>query len=399
MGRQEENMQYTNQMYEKLWDIRTDFEDNGPEKLKKFLNDSNNFRNFGEALSELILKVMPEKCDLSTKDFLKYRAREKEIPLARNTVNNWFEGVRPKKGEASREHMYRIAFALELSIEETIELFTKVYFDRPFNMRRPDEIVYYYCLKNKYDYQRACLILSKINFEPGNNEDTVLTQMISNDVKQLYEDEEIIKYISNLSHNLSLNNVSGKKILRQLISEIKGNQEDLDILKKGYISSSDNASLIIREIEIDESLFGKDKSNNKSKLSTSTMLDVIMGVSLVKVREEKGFLFKNVNLPQEIKNRFPEKNTFSKEEPTYEELRKMIILLFSYRFWFGIQYDYSEDEFDDYEAQLNDILHEAGMQTLYYGNPFDWLFLYCTSEGGERPLDLFRNLVQEFMIE
>ena len=43
------------------------------------------------------------------------------------------------------------------------------------------------------------------------------------------------------------------------------------------------------------------------------------------------------SVDKEIKNRFPEAVTLSKKDPTYEELRKLIILLSSYIFWYKMQ--------------------------------------------------------------
>lgn len=393
-------MSYTNEMYDMLWIMgASDEEESSAENVKKFLSDSHSFRNFGESLAALIRKKMPADCTLTEKDYLKEMAKEKGISLARNTVNNWFDGVRPKKGEASREHMYKVAFALSLTVSETKELFKKVYFDKPFNMRRAEEFVYYYCLEKGYSYERAQSILVRLETDNQNDDSTIFTEILSVSAENFTDDEEVIDYISRHGHNFQLSNTSAKKVLKQLIEEIKGNEKDLQVLKKGYISKTDKVSYVVREIDMDESLLGKEKSDNKSLMSISTMLDVILGISFVKVREERSSIFKNAHLLQEIKNRFPEKQTFSKENPTYEELRKMIILLFSYRFWFMIQYDGEELDFDDYEAELDDILNESGLQTLYYGNPFDWLFLYCTSEGNERPLDLFRDLVQSFLYE
>ena len=127
--------------------------------------------------------------------------------------------------------------------------------------------------------------------------------------------------------------------------------------------------------------------------SSSFLYEVITGQS---VSGEKGTktLFKNSRLPKEIKNRFPEAGTFSKKEPTYEELRKLIILLFSYSYWYKVQYDseYAEDnDIEDYISEIDSYLEDSGFSTMYYGNPYDWMFMYCSVS--ERPLDVFRGLL------
>ena len=50
-------------------------------------------------------------------------------------------------------------------------------------------------------------------------------------------------------------------------------------------------------------------------------------------------------------------------------------------------------DLDDYIAEMNAVLNECGFSELYMGNPFDWMFLYCTLE--DNPLDTFRGLLAE----
>lgn len=106
-------------------------------------------------------------------------------------------------------------------------------------------------------------------------------------------------------------------------------------------------------------------------------------------------LFKNARLPKEIRNRFPEAGTISKKNMTYEEIRKLMILLFSYNFWSKVQAKEVENFFDDYLQEMNSYLFNSGLPDLYYGNPYDWMFLYCSLE--DNPLDTFRNLLYEVL--
>ena len=117
-------------------------------------------------------------------------------------------------------------------------------------------------------------------------------------------------------------------------------------------------------------------------------------------------VFKSARLPKEIKNRFPEAISFSEKEPTYESMRKMIIMLFSYTFWYNVQFPKaSAPKFDevDYREQMNALLYECGFSTLYDGNPYDWLFLFCTwsctqeNDDYHRPLDVFRSIIADVL--
>ena len=100
-------------------------------------------------------------------------------------------------------------------------------------------------------------------------------------------------------------------------------------------------------------------------------------------------------MPKEIKNRFPEAATFGKKDTTSEEYRKAIILLFSYGFWYQIQSLNADYDIDDYTDELNNLLVACNYPDLYFGNPFDWMFLLCAQD--ERPLDMFREIISEVL--
>ena len=89
--------------------------------------------------------------------------------------------------------------------------------------------------------------------------------------------------------------------------------------------------------------------------------------------------------------------SLGRKEPTYESIRKMIIMLFSYTFWYHVQWKQKTFDIEDYTEQLNALLNESGFSPLYYGNPYDWMFLYCTLS--DAPLDVFRGMVSEVLNE
>ena len=53
--------------------------------------------------------------------------------------------------------------------------------------------------------------------------------------------------------------------------------------------------------------------------------------------------------------------------------------------------------YDDYISQLDALLSETNLPLLYYGNPFDWLFMYCTATA--QPLDTFQGILAEVLEE
>lgn len=388
-------MKYTENMENSLFELIAEEDEIDSEKVLEFINRPESFRSFGEGLTEIIAKKYGE---VDGKKLLATLAKEKDIHINRNTLNNWFEGNRPKKGEQSREHMFLIAFALSLNLQETQDLFQKVYLDRPFNLRDGKEFIYFYCIKEGLTYRHAQMMISELNLESECNiEETVLTCLLENDLIMLESDAEVIDYIQKHPNNFQKHTVSARNTLEYLLENVKATNKDKEKIRMGKVDET--CSYTAREYW-KFSYLENNKCNsyvldkNKDISSISSMLTIIEGGDLVKTRnEQKKSVFRNANLPQEIKNRFPTKHTFTSVDPTFEELRKMVILLYSYILWFKIQYENENLDLDEYIERMNDILYDSGLQTLYYGNPYDWLFLYCTLS--EMPLDVFRGIMTD----
>ena len=338
---------------------------------------------------------------------MKNEFRKHDISFNRNTLKNWFSGKRPKKGDQSREHLYKVCFALELSVEEVSDLFRKVYYDRPFNMRNPKEFIYYYCFSNRYNYQYAQELFAQVHLgdESEDIEQTKSTCLLTSDAKEMEDDHSVIEYIMQHPHNFNLQSTSAKKILKDLLYEVRAKDGDREKLENMKVDKK--CGIVTRECNHHPEFIYKytplknTSLKNKSLTSISTMLDIILDVNFVKEQEERKFsIFKNANLPDEISQCFPNKHVFSKENPTFEELRKMIILLFSYKFWFLKEYDEKDADLDDYIMELDGLLTKADLPKMYYGNPYDWLFIYCSlGTEEESSLDKFRSIISEVFTE
>lgn len=371
-----EHTSYTAKMDDAIWGFNYNSEYDYSEIID-YLNSSD-FRTFGDGLSAVILPKA--KAGESAIDCLKRSCKEKEIEIINelasiNTIKSWFSGgERPKKGEESRRKMFVIAFALALTLNETKYLMEKVFLDRAFDPRNPKELIYYYCIENGYSLKRANELISKINIGNTENEDidkTVFTKMLSSITERVKKDDELIDYINSHPHNFSISNVAAQKAVAEYIVKAKTCVAD-EIESPAY----------------DDIKYGKNTD------SINFMYEIITGQS---VTGEKGTktIFKNAELPKEIKINFPEAATFSKKEPNYDELRKMLIVLFSYWFWYNIQSNEETADIDDYTEQLNDLLFRAGLPAVYPGNPLDWMFCYCTLQ--DFPLDTFRTIIADVL--
>ena len=372
------SMNYTEKMNELMFNQWDNLDIDNEKGIVNLLNDESVFRSFGEGLLALIKKKNPEVNADAILAYIKSACKEsgvneKEIGSV-NTLKSWFHnGPRPKKGEDSRESLFALAFALNLTPEETAELFHKVYLDRAFNFRNEKEIFYYFCLANKKTWKDAKRIIESIEYDRGTDDRTLYTMAIKTAVECMEDEQELLSYIKMHRHNLEQNNVTAKKYLAKLIEKAK--------------------KYAIKETELPEHEGEYDGNWKKENTISINHMYAVITETTPSTKKGTTTIFKDARLPKEIKNRFPEVTSFAEKEPTYEAIRKMIILLYSYRFWYKVQWQRKEYDIDDYVEHLNALLFECGFSLLYYGNPYDWLFLYCTLS--EYPLDAFRGILAE----
>ena len=290
--------------------------------------------------------------------------------------------------------MFALAFALNLSPQETADLFHKVYLDRAFDYRNEKEIVYYFCLKNNKSWSDANRLIDNINKVNQNSDHTIYTSQIYLDIQSISEEAALLSYIDKHGNNLSQKNNTAKRILEKLIKESIDKVEQETKLQAER-SKAERKKQSKTEMYEDNLVLQTFKNTNAKSLNH--IYEVITGC-LVRDKDRwtgTKTLFKNARLPKEIRNRFPEAGTLSKKEPTYEEIRKLIILLFSYNFWIKAQQEKELISLDDYIDELNVQLNESGLSLVYYGNPYDWLFLYCALS--DDPLSTFREILSEVL--
>ena len=383
---------YTEQMEEALWQKWSVYDAEYASAIE-FLNAENGFRSFGDGLIALMQKKDPSMDTEKAIAHLTACCKKNGIELSEigstNTLKSWFKGgPRPKKGEDSRDAMFALAFALEFAPEEAAELFHKVYLDRAFNFRNEKELVYYFCLANEKTWADAKRIIAAIEHDTDVYDATLHTTAIQTDADKFSNESELLTYIKTHRHNMEQNNVTAKKHLADLYEKAK--------------------KCAIEEAE--QKGHEEDFIRTWRKEKTASVNFVYSVITNLKPSAKQGTttVFKNARFPKEINSRFPEAGSFSEKEPTYESIRKMIIMLFSYAFWYNVQFPQANTpKFDevDYREQLNALLNECGFSPLYDGNPYDWLFLFCTwcctqaNSDYHKPLDVFRTIIAEVLSE
>lgn len=385
-------MEYTMNMIDAVYDMsQLDQLNDDYSELLSFLN-SPNFRSFGEGLEAIIRKQMLQDCDMTPREYLEKCCQETGVSVASSSSRrNWFNGSpRPKKADKSREDMFALAFALKLTVEETQELFHKVYLDRAYDKRNYRELIYYHCLKKGDSYAHAQKLIAMVSFSDEPKDGTLYTSVIGKETDSLTDDAELLAYIYFHPHNFSLNNIAA-------LEEYEHQWEKARIMvsmELGFISRP-TAQFEARSRGNWDTKRLQDFAD-KDINSAAFDYEVITGqrISIKGAKGTKPLSFKNAELPKEIKTNFPTSPALDKN-PSNEQLRKMIILLFSYTFWYQVQVRGIEDVFTEYTDQLDALLDDIGYPPMYAGHPYDWLFLACTTMA--RPLDAFRSILDEVL--
>lgn len=411
---------FTKQKIDEFWDTHYDSDDDDYGDIIDYLNKAENFRTFDEGLTEFIKKHgYVEKQGLSKKDIVKERTdflvnkiKEKNIPISSNSIlKDYISGKRrPLLADAGREMMFKLCFAMDLNVEETNDFFNKIYFDRTFNVKNINELVYYFCIKNKKSFTYAQELIEKLEkLLSEDASDATKKAIYTNSIKEKADvfttEEELIRYVLDNKNAFNKYNVTAIKEYTNLLDRIQGKKQDKEVLDRLSKVKTNREHEDLKKCGLVIQDFYK---NNLSELTTNMdiasvdfMLYIIYGSFLPvgKKGKSKYSFAKNAKLLKIIKSNFPSKKTLSdanKEAITSEAMRKILILLEFYAFCFDASEAGDEeciDFFDDFSEQMNDILDSSGMGSLYVGNPYDWLFLYCAK--CDHPLDVFRSIIDD----
>ena len=418
-----QNVQYTEKMEDLVFKWRE--LDSYAEDFKDLLEESlRNYRSFSAGLQMFVRRKSEEPVE-DCFDWFKKACKANEVPLqvfgSVNTLKAWFgrdpdADVRPRHIAGNRKKIFAIAFALELSIEETAQLFHKVYFDRAFNHRRYEEVIYYFCLQKRLPYKTAEELIEKVDLACAEDDDgTLLTYKIAQDIDKLETTEDLLAYIFMHGHNFAIGTQSAKRVLQKVKQRaLKVAQEE----SVEYISLYNVAHTRKKDGKPKKSLKKKDRELYQEANATlvhgrDTESDGFLYAAITRQRRRYTKEQKDKREKEGIKNtskelmfnraaghwsiwcNFPKARSLSGAVDSFEELRKTIILLFSYQYWFCAEKNDIDNIYDDYCEEINDCLNEANLAPLYPGNLYDLLFLFCSST--DFPLAVFQEVLESFL--
>ncbi|MDE6053973.1 MAG: hypothetical protein K2G55_09475 [Lachnospiraceae bacterium] len=401
-----------------------------------YLKNPDSFRSFDIGLIELLKKKgytgdINDIKDLS--EYLVSRLKNINSQIEKETVISWLNGThRPKIEPGSRNKIYEICFALNLSLDETSWFFRHVYYDRAFNCHTIEEAVYYYSFLHNVTYAEAQKIIQEVKNIPSATDSDAsanYTQYVKNLIHECQSVAELKEFLTQNKGNFNAWNKSALNALNNYVSALIGSPESksiIDNLKRTIAQKRNNGKelpslnladyqtfgLLIQELIFDsknpyectaesptEYVF--EAIDNRNIRKNTFILERILGTQKICRNNEK------ISIPYIVRNNFPSKKTMSdilsKDKilvsKSYDSIRKMIVLLDFYQFWVKVKLTTNNMEFPSdalpkiYLDEANALLDQCGYEKLDAVNPYDWIFL-CSARS-KNPLEYFRAMINE----
>lgn len=368
-----------------------------------------NLRKFGSGLSELMRKCGYTGSDDPTEkaDYLDKSLKEIGVKFTKITIKKWFTNENaPKIQSDSREKMFQICFALNATVENTKWFFEHVYFDRCFNCRQLKEAAYLFCIKNNRTYDQALVLYEKakkvIDNEDTEDQNVCYTNYMYGKIKSIDSEDKFIEYVKSGPQNFKTNNKHILEEINKYIAELSHPEHDkaaVSQIKAAHSNPekklSKNCGLILRWLyEVNSFEVFKDIIYNKDVTSNDFLICAMT--------ESKSGIHSDY-IPPIIKTNFPSKKTMSDivekkgVNSSYDAMRKLLILLKFTSFWCNCKVaddlEYSQVKLTDiFIKETDTILLNCGYAKLFWGNPYDWLFMH--SARAADPMSFMQGYVQ-----
>lgn len=321
-------------------------------------------------------------------DFLRKQFQKNKVEPRVNdvTLKNWMTKAAPTSNDNGRENVFKLCFALEMNAEETAEFFLKAFLNRPYNYKKTNEAVYYFCLRNGINYVDAVRIITAIQNIPQSQtvEKEVNTERIGYEISNITDEEELIKYLAE-------NRYSDEEQHYTSVEKIKSMLDNCFELAQKETQFTRGTPVIVKSVD--------------------ALLDVIYDYDADSMRKNEKKTIQDSRFPKCVKANWIDRQAFHNIEKhltrTEDVYRKALVLLKFYSYYADAyckaRSKMTEDEIDfcgyadDFEAELETMLAECGYIQLYKRNPFDWLILYCAAF--PNPLSTFRDIISKYFLD
>lgn len=315
--------------------------------------------------------------------FLQGLCKKADISLSRQTLSNWISKGVPASGEAGRENVYKLCFALKMNTAQTAEFFLKAYLERPFNYKNLHEAIYFFCMNNGLAYGDADRLIKKIETMPiiENACAQNITQEIGAALQILRTEDELLRYLQENRSGFAVQNKTATERIEQLLKEC---YRLASMLERQNVSNIDELLDAIYGYNA-RATFGKKSADGKS-------------ISVPVYKRS----ISDSDFPLLVKRNFPQRQQFEhilKHRSSYEAIRKALIMLRFYYFFATLECKKLPlvDHHDEFVAAMDMELEECGYVQLYWRNPYDWMFGYLSC--ADSPLDELKGLIQVYYLD
>ncbi len=353
-------------------------------------------KSFGEAMDSFITEFgyTGKIDDINSKvAYIRKRFSDASIDPPRG-IKNWF--IEDKGIE--RDNAFKICFAFNLNIDQTNDFFKKVYLEKSFDCHTIKEAIYYYCMRNNLSFNEALNLIksapkdSKGSLGPLDSKKEVLyTGTIIEAIKSCKNETDLLAYFSENINQFGYKNVTATKNIQRLWNEITELSQKEIILRNGFSK------------KLDETVSDEAKSTWDIYLQILGLDEEKLPDQQVADRSIMTTLDGNKILNRFALNCFPDRDSIDLVRngnlPFYEKIRKILILVVFYTYWVKFSISKKESypfpdpaDADRCICEINKYLLESNYPDLYYGNPYDWIFLWA-SRGNDYPLATFRNFI------
>ena len=316
-------------------------------------------------------------------DFLLKLCKDAGVTLSRQTITNWISKGAPASGESGRENVYKLCFALKMNAEQTAEFFLKAYFERPFNYKNLHEAIYFFCMNTGLAYADATRIIEKVESMQviENPAAQSITQEIGAALQNLHTEDELVAFLQQNRSGFAVQNKTAIDRINRLLEECYRLATQLE---KKKVSNVD---------ELLDAIYGY---NARATFSQQDATGKSVSIPVYKRS------ISDSGLPALIKKNFPQRQQFeniSKSKASYDVIRKALIMLRFYYFFATLECRKLSvmDRHDEFVDAMDMDLDECGYIQLYWRNPYDWMFGYCSC--ADNPLRELKGLIQEYYLD
>lgn len=384
------------------------------------LDTAGMFRTFAASLDEFIKEhgYNGDLGDINQKSaYIRTAFENAGISPMPRSIKEWYT----KDKGISRRTGFQICFAFGLDKEGTDDFFRRVMLMKSFDCHVMEEAVYYFCLCRGMNYLKALEMLHSLpdkdipnvmNSRMVFDGDILFTSTIVREIDKFQDPEELLDYFMVNAEKFGYNHAGATEEIQKLWKKLRGRGDGLADLERTKIQMLDvNMESVRSTSEVFRQILGLDEVEEKEDGRIEPLFVIKSDRSI------KPLLENNPLLPKVAERQFPNRQTIEKilkgEHVEPESIRKTLILTYFYYFWIRKAFPNQNDRFitsknmmvyqasdgDDerFISDINKMLLEVGYLELYLGNPYDWIFLYCSKS--QEPLTVFREFIHEMYLE